>query len=88
MLLPGLLGMVCGVFAASLATAYAVLGCAVLHAVTRGMNVRGLVLSVVYVAIVLIWPVLVLIALLGLADSVIDIRGWFARKRGPPTIRP
>ena len=86
-LLPGLLGMICGIFTASLAIAYAALGCAVVHAVTRGMNVRGLVLSAVYVAIVLIWPVLVLIALLGLADSFIDIRGWFARMRGPPTIR-
>jgi len=86
-LLPGLLGMVSSIFAASFATAYVVLGCAVLHAITRGLNIRGLLLSAVYVAIVLVWPVIVLIALLGLTDSIVDIRGWIARKRGPPTIQ-
>ncbi len=86
-LLTGLVGILSSVFAASLATAYAALGLAVLHAITRGMNHRGLVLAGVYTAIVFIWPVLLLIALLGLIDTAIDIRGRLGQRRGPPTLR-
>jgi hypothetical protein len=81
----GLLGMFSGIVAASLAMAYAILGFAVLHFVTRGFNARGLVLGLAYAAVVLIWPVLVLVALLGLADAAFDIRGRLTRKGGPPT---
>ena len=83
----GLAGLMSGVFAASLVTAYGILGFAVLHAITRGMSIRGLLLALAYVAIVLIWPVLMLIALLGLADSFFDFRGRIAGRRGPPTIQ-
>ena len=48
--------------------------------------VIGLALSIAYLAAVLIWPVLVLIAFLGIADSVVDIRGRMAKSRGPPTL--
>lgn len=82
----GLLGMLSGIFVASLVTAYAVLGCAVIHAITRGSNIRGLLLGTMYVAIGLVWPTLVLIALFGLADTAIDIRGRLAGRHGPPTI--
>jgi hypothetical protein len=81
----GLLGMISGIVAASLATAYAILGFAVLHSITRGFNARGLVLGLAYVTVVLIWPVLVLIALLGLADAAFDIRDRLTGKGGPPT---
>ena len=83
-LLAGLTSIISGVVAASLATAYAVLGFAVLHSISRGVSARSLLLAIAYVAVVLIWPVLVLIALLGLTDSLFDIRGRIARKRGPP----
>jgi hypothetical protein len=86
-LLAGLVGLLSGIFAASLATAYAILGFAVLHAITRGMNVRGLLLSLAYVGSVMISPVLLLIALLGLADSFLDIRSRFGPQAGPPTLR-
>ena len=86
-LLAGLIGMISSVFAASLATAYAVLGLAVLHAITRSMNGRGLVLTGVYVTIVFIWPVLLLFAVLGLADAAFNIRGRVGKRRGPPTLR-
>jgi Predicted membrane protein (DUF2232) len=85
-LLTGLVGILSSVFAASLATAYAALGLAVLHAITRNMTHRGLVLAGVYTAIVFIWPVLLLIALLGLIDTAIDIRGRLGQRRGPPTL--
>jgi hypothetical protein len=86
-LLAGLIGIISSVFAASFVTAYAVLGLVVLHAVTRGMNGRGLLLTGVYVTIVFIWPVLLLFAMLGLADAAFDIRNRIGKNRGPPTLR-
>ena len=86
-LLAGLIGIISSVFAASLVTVYAVLGLAVLHAITRGMTGRGLVLSGVYVTIVFIWPVLMLFAMLGLAEAAFNIRNRIGKRRGPPTLR-
>lgn len=83
--LPGLLGIVSDVFAAALTMAYAVLGFAVLHVLTRGTSGRPLVLAGVYTAVVIFgWPAIIL-ALLGLADTALDLRGRAARTRGPPT---
>jgi hypothetical protein len=85
--LPGLFGIAAGVLTASLLTAYAILGFAVLHAITRPMNSRPFVLAGVYAAVfVLGWPVLA-VALLGLADAAFDFRGRVAGRPGPPQIR-
>jgi hypothetical protein len=82
--LPGLGGIVAGVFAAALVMAYAILGFAVLHAITRSIQGRPFVLAGVYGAVLVFgWPVL-LMTLLGLADTAFDLRGRIARKRGPP----
>jgi hypothetical protein len=84
--LPGLLGVVSDVFAAALIMAFAVLGFAVLHVVTRGISGRPLVLAGVYSAVIIFgWPAIIL-ALLGLADTALDLRGRTARTRGPPTL--
>jgi hypothetical protein len=84
--LPGLLGIVSDVFAAALIIAFAVLGLAVLHVVTRGIGGRTLVLAGVYTALIIFgWPAIIL-ALLGLADTALDLRGRTARTRGPPTL--
>jgi len=81
--LPGLIGTACGVLAASLLLAYAILGFAVLHNITRGMNARVLLLGSAYAAVfVLGWPAL-LMMMLGLTDTALDLRGRVAR-RGPP----
>jgi hypothetical protein len=85
--LPDLLGIISGVLAASLLMAYAILGLAVLHAITRGMNSRSFVLAGTYSAVIIFgWPVLGM-SLLGLADTVLDLRGRVAGKRGPPSLR-
>jgi len=83
--LPNLLGTVGSILAASLLMAYAILGFAVLHALTRDAAARGFILAGSYVAVVLLfWPIL-LLALAGLADTAFDIRGRFAkRKQAPP----
>ena len=85
--LPGLIGIIAGVLAAAMLMAYALLGLAVLHAITRGIGGRALVLGGIYLAVfVLGWPVLA-VALIGLADTGFDIRGRVAR-RGPPAPPP
>lgn len=85
--LPDLVGVLLGAFAASMLMVFAVLGFAVLHAITRGVSGRAFVLAGVYsVAIVLGWPVLAM-SILGLAETALDIRGRVARKRGPPSLR-
>jgi len=59
----------------------------VLHAITRGLRARIVMLTALYAAaIVLGWPVLAM-AVLGLAEILLNIRSRVARKRGPPTLR-
>jgi hypothetical protein len=85
--LPDLLGILSGAFAASLLMAFAIVGLAVLHTITRGMGSRGVVLAGVYATtLILTWPLLA-IAMLGLAETLLNIRGRVARKRGPPSLR-
>jgi hypothetical protein len=79
----GTVGLVSSVLAASLLMAYAVLGFAVLHSITRGMDSRGFVLAGVYAAVAMFyWPILVM-TLLGFADTALDIRGRVRRRRPP-----
>ena len=86
--LPGMPGIVGGVFGASLLMAYAILGFAVLHAITRGMGSRPFALGGIYVAVIVFgWPVLAM-TLLGLADTAFDLRGRAARRRHPPPPNP
>lgn len=80
--LPDLLGTVASLFACTMLTAYALLGFAVLHATLIGVNGRGFMLAGIYALVAVFgWPAL-LMALVGLADVAIDIRGRVARKRG------
>jgi hypothetical protein len=79
--LPGLAGIVAGFYSATLLLAYAVLGFAVVHGASRAMAARPFLLTGVWFAVLVLgWP-LVLVAMLGLADSMIDIR---ARVAGGP----
>ena len=80
--LPQLTGIVSGLFACTMLMAFALLGLVVLHQTTLGLNGRSFVLGGTYALIaVFAWPLL-LIALVGLADSAFDIRGHVARRRG------
>jgi Predicted membrane protein (DUF2232) len=82
----GMLGIVAGIASAALLLAYGVLGFAVLHAMTQGLQMRPFLLGLAYAAVFLIgWPILAL-CLLGLIDTAFDLRGRVARKRGPPAI--
>jgi len=82
--LPGTIGLAAGLPAASLLIAYAVLGFAVLHDITRHRPSRGVVLFGIYAAVLVFgWPVL-LMTLLGLADTAFDLRTRIAAALGPP----
>jgi hypothetical protein len=82
--LSGLIGIAAGVLAAAMMMAYALMGFAVLHAITRSMNGRPFLLGGIYAAVIVFgWPVLAM-TLLGLADAAFDFRGRLARPRKPP----
>ena len=85
--LPDLPGLLLGVFAASLFMAYAIMGFAVLHAITRGMASRAIALTGAYVAVIVIgWPILA-VSMLGLAETAFNIRARFAARGGPPATK-
>ena len=84
--LPDLIGLVGGVFTASLLLAYALLGFAVVHVVTRGVAGRGFMLTGLYFIVVLFgWPIVVM-SLLGLIETMLALRARVARaaRRPPP----
>ena len=68
--------------------AFAVLGFAVLHMITRGTGSRPFMLGGIYAAVLVFgWPVLIM-SLLGLADSAFNLRGRVAAKRTNSSNRP
>jgi len=80
----GIVGIVAGVVSASLLMAYGVLGFAVLHTITQGLDARLFLLGSVYAAVLVFgWPVLAL-CVLGLIETAVDLRARIGRKRGPP----
>jgi hypothetical protein len=82
--LGGLPGILAGVVAAGLLMAYGVLGFAVLHAITQGMDARGFLLGGAYAAVVVLgWPILAF-CLLGLVEAAIGLRARVACMRAPP----
>jgi hypothetical protein len=79
--LPDLFGILCSVWAASLVMAFAILGLAVLHWATQGMGSRTVLLGCVYASItVLGWPLLI-VAVVGLVENMLNLRARIARKR-------
>jgi hypothetical protein len=86
--LQGLPGIMAMVLTASLLMAYGLVGLAVLHAITRSIRARGVLLGATYLAVLMLhWPVIMLMAL-GLVDAVFDLRGRLRGGSGPPTTSP
>jgi hypothetical protein len=80
----GLLAMLAQTIAAALTMAYGLVGFAVLHTVTLTLKNRALWLSCTYVVVVLFtWPVL-LLAALGLADAIFNLRQRYLQSQPPP----
>jgi len=83
--LPDLVGLASGVFTASLLLAFALLGFAVLHAITLGVTGRGFMLTGIYFTVGLFgWPI-VLMALIGLFETMVSLRARAAARRKPPS---
>jgi len=58
----------------------------VLHAITRSIKHRALILSAAYASVLVFgWPIFAL-CLLGIADQFINLRARTAQRRGPPAI--
>jgi hypothetical protein len=83
--LPGLAGLIAGMFAATLTVSFAIIGFAVLHTATRDTRGRAVVLSGAYGCVVLIWPVVV-VTLVGVAETLFGLRRRLPQ-RGPPATR-
>jgi hypothetical protein len=81
--LPDLAGLAASVFAATLTVAFAMIGFAVTHSATRHMRGRAVVLSAAYgCVLILMWPVVVM-TLIGVAETLFGLRVRSSR-RGPP----
>lgn len=83
--LPGAVGEMAGVVAGAFGAAVALVGLAVLHALTLGNNLRVLILVVAYVVLVLFGFPIILLALLGLSESVFHLRARRFANAPPPT---
>jgi hypothetical protein len=80
----GLVGIVATVLSATLLMAFAILGFAVLHAITKNVGSRAFILSGAYAATLVIgWPLLIM-SLIGLSEAAFNIRARVGRDRGPP----
>jgi len=72
--LASIVGVAAAMFAACLLVAYTILGFAVIHQLTRPLAARGVILSGVWlIVLVLGWPAII-VALVGLADGLFDLR--------------
>jgi predicted membrane protein DUF2232 len=81
--LPNLPGLVATGFAGALLFAYTLEGLAVIHAFSRGMRFRGLLLTIVYLGILLLGWVAIVVAIIGLAEPSLGLRQR-ARDAHPP----
>jgi hypothetical protein len=82
--LPGLPGLLATGLAGALLFAYTLQGLAVIHVYTQGMPLRGLLLAIVYLAILLLGWVAIIVAILGLAEPSLGLRQRAARGGQPP----
>jgi hypothetical protein len=72
--MPGIPGVIGGIVSGALIMAYALMGAAVLHEITRPLGDRIFILSAVYLIVIAFWPAGVLLAIFGVADSIFDFR--------------
>jgi hypothetical protein len=82
--LPGIVGIIAGFFTATFLIAYAVLGFSVIHGASRAFPARMLMLTGLWLMVFLLgWPIL-LVMMIGLADTVFDFRARFGGGANSP----
>jgi predicted membrane protein DUF2232 len=84
----GMTGILAVVIATVLMMAYALIGLAVLHTITRDLNNRTFWLASAYAIILMFSVGIILLTALGLADAVFGFRERFLRNRPPPLPTP
>lgn len=72
--LPGLAGMASGALSGTLLFSYVLLGLAIAHYTSRGVSWRTPLLWAIYVSLFVFNPAFLLVALIGLADSIWPMR--------------
>jgi uncharacterized protein YybS (DUF2232 family) len=82
--LPGLPGLLATGIAGALLFAYTLQGLAVIHVYTQGMPLRGLLLAIVYLAILLLGWVAIIVAIVGLAEPSLGLRRRATHGGQPP----
>lgn len=82
----GMTGILAVVVTTVLMMAYALVGLAVLHTITRDLANRGFWLASAYAILLMFSVSLVLLTALGLADAVFGFRERFLRNRQPPPL--
>jgi Na+/proline symporter len=81
---PGSVGYAAETIAGALGCAVGFIGLAVIHAVTRGLNGRGAILAAVYAALVVLSGIpVILLAMIGIAESIFHLRARRLKPRGP-----
>ena len=83
--LPGIVGLIATGFAGAFLFAYVLQGLAVLHAYSRGMPFRSLLLASVYLGMLLLGWVAIVIAILGLSEPMLRLRDRAAARGNPPS---
>lgn len=78
--LPGVASLLATGFAGALFFAYVLQGLAVLHAYTRGLPFRTLLLTAVYLGILLLGWIAIVVAILGLAEPILRLRAAAAAR--------
>jgi hypothetical protein len=81
---PGLAGLLASAFAGAFLFAYVLQGLAVLHAFSRGMPFRALLLATVYLAILFLGWVAIAVAILGLSEPLLHLRDRAAARGQSP----
>lgn len=82
--IPGLIGLIATGFAGALLFAYLLQGLAVIHACSRNISFRGLLLAAVYLGILFFGWVAIVVAILGLGEPLFGLRARHARSGQPP----
>ena len=82
--LPGLAGLLATGLAGALLFAYTLQGLAVIHVYSRGIPLRGLLLATIYLAILFLGWVVIVVAIVGLAEPSLGLRRRVAHGGQPP----
>ena len=83
-LLPGMPGIMAMAFVGAFGLAYLLLGLIVLHQLAARSHYRVLLLAAIYLAVLVIDWAALLIALLGLAEPLLELRQRALRRSAPP----